>query len=407
MDAVSTVLNENFIKLKEEAAGQNISCEIVSGHIIQRMYAGEEGRKLCFILGTMLEDYFSVRKRNDSVRFGPVDVMLDGSNVFTADLITVNEKEADTLPGLVIQIMSPENIICDCLDKACAYSRSGVSEYWVIDLNGQNVYTYCFLHGFDYRRFTFEQTLRSLLYPGFECCISDIMWEDEGTLKDLAVFFRFRKEVMPEPSGRLLADTDESFKPAGDRQYTAEEFYEWISARKNAASYSTMVELMMGNVRESLMPRFRHQNICGNLYFTIKSFLKNGSGMYRLYFAPVVVEMRGPDLLDSVVVPDLFLVSSSAVIHDNVCLTIPKWIIEIVSPQTAASDYIDKAQLYQYHKVSEYWIINDWKRQVMVLNYDADNENGAETCLYGFADRVPVRSLPGLKIVMDEVLKIM
>lgn len=128
---------------------------------------------------------------------------------------------------------------------------------------------------------------------------------------------------------------------------------------------------------------------------------------YQLCFSPILVELKKLDLLDSVVSPDLFLIGNGEVVYDNIYRGVPEWIIEIVTPATAAQDYIDKAQLYQYHGVGEYWIVNDWKQQVMVLRYNSekdDSEDRVESMIYGFEETIPVYSLPGLTIRMEEVL---
>ena len=96
------------------------------------------------------------------------------------------------------------------------------------------------------------------------------------------------------------------------------------------------------------------------------------------------------------------------VIYDNIYRGVPQWIIEIVTPATAAQDYIDKAQLYQYHGVGEYWIVNDWKQQVMVVRYlpsVTEGEDNIETSVYDFHEKIPVGTLPGLELTMSEVLK--
>ena len=55
---------ENF---RKNAASQSISCEIVGGHVVQSEMTGEDGHKLCFLLGTMLEDYLLNRKNTDQI----------------------------------------------------------------------------------------------------------------------------------------------------------------------------------------------------------------------------------------------------------------------------------------------------------------------------------------------------
>ena len=156
------------------------------------------------------------------------------------------------------------------------------------------------------------------------------------------------------------------------------------------------------------MPAYRYQNIRGNIYFTVKTYLKMKGLPYQMCFAPIAVELKKLDMLDSVVSPDLFLIGSEEMIYDHIYRGVPEWIIEIVTPATASQDYIDKAQLYQYHGVREYWTVNDWKRQVMVVRYldekNAEGEN-VETTVYRFDEKIIVHSLPGLEMIMDEVLE--
>ena len=407
---------ENF---RKNAASQSISCEIVGGHVVQSEMTGEDGHKLCFLLGTMLEDYLLNRKKTDQVLFGPVDFHLDESNIFQPDLAVVEQSESysggmirtselNKIPKLIVEVLADGNAIYDCLSKAVLYGKNGVREYWLIDLNEEFVYTYSYRNGFEYRRYSFEQSMRSVCYPGFECCISDVLWDGGGSLKELAMFYRFKKEIYPENSVQVVAENSSVYGGYQERQYSAEAFYEWMNTRKNKLQYTSLVELLLGNIRESAMPAFRHQNVRGNLYFAIKSYLKREKLPYQLCFAPILVELKKLDLLDSVVSPDLFLISSGEVIYDNIYRGVPQWIIEIVTPATAAQDYIDKAQLYQYHGVGEYWIVNDWKQQVMVVRYlpsVPEGEDNIETSVYDFHEKFPVGTLPGLELTMSEVLK--
>lgn len=414
-------LNEEFEIFKRNAADKSISCEIVAGHVVQSVMTGEDGHKLCFLLGTILEDYLMIRKKPDQVLFGPVDFRLNESNIFQPDLAVVEQSEvyrngvirasgAEQIPKFIVEVLSDGNEIYDCLDKAVMYGKSGVKEYWLIDLKEEFIYTYSYRNGFDYRRYSFEQNIRSRCYPGFECCISDILWEDGGSLRELALFYRFKKEVYPESAVQLVAEQSSTYgnQSSAEQQYSADAFYEWLSTRKNVQQYTSMVELLMGNIRETLMPAYRYQNIRGNIYFTVKTYLKMKGLPYQMCFAPIAVELKKLDMLDSVVSPDLFLIGSEEMIYDHIYRGVPEWIIEIVTPATASQDYIDKAQLYQYHGVREYWIVNDWKRQVMVVGYlDEKNEEGenVETTVYRFDEKIIVHSLPGLEMIMDEVLE--
>ena len=416
---VNRNINNDFENFKKAAAGQSISCEVVTGHVIQSEMTCEEGHKLCFMLGTMLEDYLIAGRKNDQVLFGPIDFHLDESNIFQPDLAVVEQGEAyvggliraseiSKIPKFIVEVLSGGNEIYDCLDKAVMYGKNGVREYWLIDLNGEFVYTYSYRNGFEYKRYSFEQSMRSTCYPGFECCISDILWDGGGSLKELALFYRFKKEIYPDPAPQMVAESGSTYAGYDNSTYSAEAFYEWMKARRNVLQYTSMVELLLGNIRETVLPAFRHQNVRGNLYFAIKSYLRKEHLPYQLCFAPTLVELKKLDLLDSVVSPDLFLIGGGEAVFDNIYRGVPEWIIEIVTPATAAQDYIDKAQLYQYHGVSEYWIVNDWKQQVMVVRYLPNSRNGEEnmeTAFYSFQEQIPVMSLPGLKLTMSTVLQ--
>ena len=259
-------LNEEFEIFKRNAADKSISCEIVAGHVVQSVMTGEDGHKLCFLLGTILEDYLMIRKKPDQVLFGPVDFRLNESNIFQPDLAVVEQSEvyrngvirasgAEQIPKFIVEVLSDGNEIYDCLDKAVLYGKNGVREYWLIDLNEEFVYTYSYRNGFEYRRYSFEQSMRSVCYPGFECCISDILWEDGGSLRELALFYRFKKEVYPESAVQLVAEQSSTYgnQSSAEQQYSADAFYEWLSTRKNVQQYTSMVELLMGNIRETVI----------------------------------------------------------------------------------------------------------------------------------------------------------
>ena len=154
-----------------------------------------------------MEDYLLNRKKTDQVLFGPVDFHLDESNIFQPDLAVVEQSESysggmirtselNKIPKLIVEVLADGNAIYDCLDKAVLYGKNGVREYWLIDLNEEFVYTYSYRNGFEYRRYSFEQSMRSVCYPGFECCISDVLWDGGGSLKELAMFYRFKKEIL-------------------------------------------------------------------------------------------------------------------------------------------------------------------------------------------------------------------
>jgi len=121
----------------------------------------------------------------------------------------------------------------------------------------------------------------------------------------------------------------------------------------------------------------------------------------RVYVAPFDVRLpRGEetdDQVDTVVQPDLAVICDPARLDDRGCRGAPDWIIEILSPASAAHDQIRKRALYERHGVREYWILHPLDRVLTIYRLGADG-------VYGRPDVVeltgitPVATLPGLVI---------
>ena len=67
---------------------------------------------------------------------------------------------------------------------------------------------------------------------------------------------------------------------------------------------------------------------------------------------------NGDASIETVVQPDICVVCDPAKLDERGCLGAPDWIIEIVSPGTAARDTKDKFDLYEEAGVQEYWIVD-------------------------------------------------
>ena len=221
---------------------------------------------------------------------------------------------------------------------------------------------------------------------------------------------QYSLKAMPDKEAGLMVNEETAlFNQATSQKYTADMFYEWIGVRKNLPRIREKAELICGEISQCLTPSFRQQNIRGNLYFVLRQLLLQTGNRFRVCFAPTAVEMKQKGIMDSVVMPDLFLIPVKTIVNDNVYCGVPPWIIEIATPATAAKDYIDKAQIYQFHGVEEYWIINDWKRQVMVMRGGLSGIRGdgsMDMQIYDYDDAIPVNLLVKKEICMREVMSL-
>lgn len=121
----------------------------------------------------------------------------------------------------------------------------------------------------------------------------------------------------------------------------------------------------------------------------------------RVYVAPFDVRLpRGEesdDQVNTVVQPDLAIICDPARLDDRGCRGAPDWIIEILSPTSAAHDQIRKRALYERHGVREYWILHPLDRVLTIYRLGADGAYGRPDVVE-LTGTTPVTTLPGLAI---------
>lgn len=90
----------------------------------------------------------------------------------------------------------------------------------------------------------------------------------------------------------------------------------------------------------------------------------------QVYIAPFDVRLPRPgesdDQIENVVQPDVSVICDPSKLDDRGCRGAPDWVIEVLSPQTAAHDQIVKRDLYERHGVQEFWLIHPGDQLAMV-----------------------------------------
>ena len=202
-------LTRQILDFNAHTAPDNVFCEMVSGRIISRAAPAEEGRRLLFLLGTLLEDYIVSSQPAWKIVFGPKILPVTTGNIFSTDLYICAGEEEDTIPLLAVNIMSDSLALYDSLDKAAAYREAGTQEYWLIDLTRQDVFVYDFGGDGSFRRLSFEQRVYSRLCPGFDFVLSDIMWKRLKWLSQELV------ALLPFPEGTAAPAARNMLTPGG------------------------------------------------------------------------------------------------------------------------------------------------------------------------------------------------
>lgn len=121
----------------------------------------------------------------------------------------------------------------------------------------------------------------------------------------------------------------------------------------------------------------------------------------RVYAAPFDVRLPQADEVDervnTVVQPDIAVFCDRSRLDDKGARGAPDWIIEILSPSTAAKDQIRKRALYERHGVREYWLLHPVDRLLTLYRLDDQGRYGAPEFLE-LTGRTEVTALPGVGI---------
>lgn len=175
---------------------------------------------------------------------------------------------------------------------------------------------------------------------------------------------------------------------AQEKLYTIDDIYSLPDGER--------AELIDGQIYYMAPPNRKHQDISGELFGTIREYIKSNNGSCKPYAAPFSVFLNEDD--KNYVEPDISVICDSNKLNDNGCVGAPDWIIEIVSPGSRRMDYFTKLFKYLTAGVREYWIVDPDKSNVTVWNFQ-----DSDTITYLFTDNIPVGIYPGFFINLSNL----
>jgi Uma2 family endonuclease len=157
-------------------------------------------------------------------------------------------------------------------------------------------------------------------------------------------------------------------------------------------------------VREPPAPAPAHQLIVGELYRQVANALEDKP--CQVYVAPLDVRLpkstEEDDLIDTVVQPDVLIVSDLQKIDARGMRGAPDWVAEVLSPSTASHDQVVKVPVYERAGVREVWLIHPNKRTVTIYQLEA-GRYGRPTILE-LKGQTQVTAIPGVTIDWGRVL---
>jgi Uma2 family endonuclease len=182
------------------------------------------------------------------------------------------------------------------------------------------------------------------------------------------------------------------------RHYTYGDYLTW--------SDSSNSELIGGAVyvREPPARVLSHQTIVVGLCHQAVSALEHTP--CRVFVAPVDVLLpkatEADDQIDTVVQPDVLIVSDLQKIDGRRIRGAPDWIAEVLSPNTARYDRTVKLRAYERAGVREAWLVHPTDRTVAI--YRLEEGHYGRASLLELKGQTPLTAVPGVTIDWDRVL---
>lgn len=152
-------------------------------------------------------------------------------------------------------------------------------------------------------------------------------------------------------------------------------------------------------------PSADHQRLAGGIYRQIADALEGRS--CEAFIAPFDVRLpragEADDAVDTVVQPDISVVCDPTKIDARGCRGAPDWVIEVLSPTTAAHDLTVKLASYERAGVRECWYVHPADRIVMV--YTLDTGRFGRPGIFELVGTLESVALPGVVIDWARVVR--
>ena len=183
-------------------------------------------------------------------------------------------------------------------------------------------------------------------------------------------------------------------KEKEERWFTYADYKEWELAE------GERYELIDGEAFAMSAPNTRHQEILGELFSQIHTYLRGKP--CRVYPAPFDVRLfyEEDESDDTVVQPDISVICDEKKRGYEGCRGAPDLVVEILSPSNTAIEMERKLKLYYEAGVREYWVVDPENKGLTVYRFQ---EEGIVVKTYKNADTVPVAIFPGLDIALEQV----
>lgn len=205
------------------------------------------------------------------------------------------------------------------------------------------------------------------------------------------------EQILKDQDTDMVLNDSAAFSYAGPQEkkqgeYTVADYFEIPDEIR--------VELIDGVIYDMAAPAFDHQKIAGEVYRQIANYIIDNNGQCEAGMSPIDVQLDCDD--KTMVQPDVLILCSNEKIQKGRVFGAPDFVLEVISPSTKRKDYFKKLEKYENAGVREYWILDPYKKQLLVFFFEGDIY--AE--MHDLTQPVPVHIYEGkLQIYFDHILE--
>jgi len=213
-----------------------------------------------------------------------------------------------------------------------------------------------------------------------------------------------KQEYESNESEETLLKVSEPSVAYGGQLYSYADYLTWTD--------DTMREIINGVVYAFSAPMLKHARATRNFLGRALNHVYRRKGKCEIFTAPFDVRLpvngeTEDDKIYNVVQPDICVICDPSKLDEKGCVGAPDLVVEVISPSTGKRDMNEKFSLYEKAGVGEYWVVypNDNAVTVFLLKKDGKYNNGTTYELIYGAKKVPVKTLKGLIIDLEELFK--
>jgi Uma2 family endonuclease len=188
---------------------------------------------------------------------------------------------------------------------------------------------------------------------------------------------------------------------SSDKRYTYADYLTWndgvryeLIDGKPYIKYESEFDEAIEKIEKSATA---YSLVLGELFGQLWEFAKGKE--YKIFTAPLDVRLSTASDTETIVHPDIFVVSDNSKINKNGCVGSPDLVVEIMS-YTKRKNHHATRKIYFKYGVLEYWEVDIGGKFITVNHFENGNYYH-----YGYSeeDTAPVMILPGCEINLAEV----